>query len=43
MNAEERRVTGDLQTKVEWIQALIPLGLAALAIPEPFGLFKMLF
>jgi hypothetical protein len=43
MKAEERQVTGGLKTKVEWIQTLLPLGLAALAIPEPFGLFKMLF
>jgi hypothetical protein len=43
MKAEERQVTSDLKTKVEWIQTLIPLELAVLALPEPFGLFKMLF
>lgn len=43
MKAEERQVTGDLKTKEEWIQTLIPLDLAALAIPEPLGLFKMFF
>jgi hypothetical protein len=43
MKAEERQVTSDLKTKVEWIQTLVPLDLAALAITEPSGLFKMLF